>query len=95
MTWLKNRVTKLEGALAVGALMGTKSRQIRLLLTEEQWSKVPVGSLIHIGSDPPKVYRFLGKFDPVASSFQGEEVDIPYWHSWGLQPVDFYVVHFG
>lgn len=92
MTWLNNRVTKLETALAVGALTGTKSRQIRLLLIAEHWSEVPVGSLVHVGGNPPKVYRFQGEFDRGAHSFQGEEVDIPYWRSWGLQPIDFLVL---
>ena len=78
MSWLNTRVRKLETALTVGTLTGTGPAADTPAPTEQQWAEVPVGSLIHIGSNPPKVYRFLGEFDPVAYSFQGEEVDIPY-----------------
>ena len=95
MSLLNNRVVRLETALAVGALTGTKALQIRILVTEREWAAVPVGSLVHMGSNPPKVYRFLGEYNPVASSFLGEEVDIPYDRSWGLQPVDFVILFLG
>lgn len=89
MTWLNNRVTRLETALAVGALTGTKPRQIRILLTEREWAAVPLHSLIHMRG---KVFRYVGGYDPVSSTFQAEEVDLSYDRSWGLQPVDYVVL---
>jgi hypothetical protein len=92
MTWLSNRVVRLETALAVGALTGTKARQIRVLLSGQDWEQVPIGALIHMGGNPPKVFRYVGAYDEVSSSCQAEEVDLPYDRSWGLQPVDFVVL---
>ena len=92
MSWLNDRVTKLEGALAVGALTArSKPRQIHVLLSDLDWREVPEGSLIHMGN-PPRVFRYVGMYDPASSTFQGEEVDLPYDRSWGLQPVDFVVL---
>jgi hypothetical protein len=92
MTWLNNRVTRLEGALAVGALIAAKPGQVRVLLSELEWREVPIGSLIHIGGNPPRVFRYMGGYDPVSSSCQAEEVDLLYDRSWGLQPVDYVVL---
>lgn len=89
MSLLNNRVVRLETALAVGALTGTKALQIRILLTEREWAEVPLDSLIHVRG---KVYRYVGEYDPVSSTFQAEEVDLPYDRSWGLQPVDYVVM---
>jgi len=92
MTWLNTRVSRLEGALMAGVLSASKPRQIRVLLVPEHWQEVPIGSLIHMGGNPPRVFRYVGGYDPVSSSCQAEEVDLPYDRSWGLQPVDYVVL---
>lgn len=89
---LHDRLHKLETVHGLREHVGTEPRQIRILLTEEQWQGVPIGSLIHVGGNPPMVYRYCGGYDPGASSFLAEEVDISYWQSWGLQPVDYVVL---
>lgn len=89
MTWLNNRVTRLETALAVGALTGSKPREIRILLTEREWAEVPLDSLVHVAG---KVFRYVGAYNPVSSTFQAEEIDLAYDRSWGLQPIDYVVL---
>jgi len=90
MSWLTTRVGKLEGALAVGALTArSKPREVRILLTEKEWEEVPLDSLVHVAG---KVFRYVGEYDPVSSTFRGEEVDLPYDRSWGRQPIDYVVL---
>lgn len=89
---LYNRLHKLEIVHDLREHAGTTPRQVRILLTEKEWASVPVGSLIHVGGEPPRVYRYCGGYDPEKSSFLGEELEGAYWQTWGLQPVDYVVL---